>query len=144
MKHTETKDLSSGIFWVLTDDLALDCYMLLSFEVPCDRYGTPVGRHALQLNSKNGKTYNHQKVWETVVQQDSSYRPYNKKPYDYYPRGRVQIANNKAQIYLNQNIYTESVIKVIKEAFGLSPNAISQIRVVVDNSAHYCCWMDQP
>lgn len=142
-EHTGAKELSSGIFWVLTDDWELDSYTLLSFEIPCDIYGMPVGRHTVELNSKNGMTYNHKKVWETVVQKDSSYRPYNKKPFDYYPRGRVQIAHNKAQIYLNQNIYTESVIKDIQTAFGLSTETISQIRVLVDNSAHYGCWIDR-
>lgn len=137
------RELSSGIFWVLTDDREIGSYTLLPFEIPCDIQGTPIGGHTMELNSKNGMTYNHKKVWETVVQKDSSYRPYNKRPYDYYPRGRVQITNNKAQIYLNQNICTESIVEEIKTVFGLSQNTISQIRVVVDNSAHYACWMDQ-
>lgn len=141
--YTGTKELSSGIFWVLADNQKLDGYTLLSFTIPCDIYGTPLGGHVMELNSQNGLTYNHKKVWESVVQKDSSYRPYNKKPFDYYPRGRVQIANNKARIYLNQNICTESVIEDIKNAFGLSLDTISQIRVLVDNSTHYGCWMDQ-
>lgn len=143
MIHIKTKELSFGIFWILPDDSESDGYNLLSFEVPCDVYGTPFGSHTMELNSKNGRNYNHKKVWETVVQKDSAYRPYNRKPYNYYPRGRVQIANNKAQIYLNQNCNTESIIEKIKEAFGLSSHTISQIRVMVDHSEHYHCWMDQ-
>lgn len=126
----------------MTDDWEIENYKLLSFEIPCDINGTPLGHHLMELNSKNGMNYNHKKVWETVVQKDSSYRPYNKKPYDYYPRGRVQIANNKAQIYLNQNINIVCVIEEIKAAFGLSTDTISQIRISVDNSMHYRCWMD--
>lgn len=139
----EAKELSYGIFWVLTDDWELESHTLLSFEIPCDTYGTPLGNHTMKFNSKNGMNYNHKMVWETVVQADSAYRPYNKNPFDYYPRGRVQIANNKAQIYLNPNICTKCVIEEIKTAFGLSPDTISQIRVVADRSAHYRCCMDE-
>lgn len=129
---------------MLTDDSELSNYKLLTFTIPCDIHGTPVGRHTLELNSKNGMSYNHKKVWESFVQKQSCYRPYSKRPYDYYPRGRVQIANNKAKIYLNPNIYTEKVIEEIKNTFGLSPDTISQIRVLADHFAHYRCWMDQP
>lgn len=140
---TEAKELSSGIFWVLTDDRDLNSYEFIFFDIPCDTDGTPTGDHIMELNSKNGHTYNHKNVWETSIKNNSSYRPYNKKAYDYYPRGRVQISNNKADIYLNQNINIPNIINEIKTAFGLSAHNISKVRVVVDNSDHYQCWMDR-
>ena len=135
-------ELSSGIFWVLTDEIEIGTYRFIFFDIPCDVYGTPSGTHKMALNSKNGLTYNHKLLWETEVENNSSYRPYNKKAYDYYPRGRVQIANNKADIYLNPNINRPKIIEEIKQNFGLSSHSISKVRVINDNSAHYQCWID--
>lgn len=140
---TEAKELSSGIFWVLTDDKDISNYQFLFFDIPCDINGIPSGGHSMALNSKNGLTYNHKNVWEITIKSNPAYRPYNKRNYDYYPRGRVQIANNKADIYLNQNINKSSIIDEIKSAFGLSSHNISNVRIVVDNSDHYQCWMDE-
>lgn len=139
----EAKGLSSGIFWVLTDDRNISSYKFLFFNIPCDGHGTPTGGHTMELNSKNRLTYNHKNVWETAIKNVSAYRPYNKKAYDYYPRGRVQITNKKADVYLNQNINRANIIDEIKTAFGLSDHNISKVRVMVDNSNHYQCWMDR-
>lgn len=140
---SESTELSSGIFWVLTDDMDISEYKFLYFDIPCDKYGVPSGDNSIELNSKNGLTYNHEKIWNTVIKNDSNYRNYNNKSFDYYPRGRVQISNNKAIIYLNPNINTPEIIDEIKRSFGLYPRNISKVRVNVDNSSHYKCWMDE-
>jgi hypothetical protein len=140
---TEAKELSSGIFWVITDNRDISDYKVIFFDIPCDIDGTPTGTHTIALNSKNELTYNHKKIWETEIKINSNHRPYNKKDYDYYPRGRVRIANNRADIYLNPNINKSNIIDEIKRSFGLSSHNISNVRIMNDNSTHYQCWIDR-
>ena len=122
----------SGIFWVIDDDR-----QLLMFGIPCDERGNIVGTPALQPNSRSGKTYNHKITWETVVATDLIHKPYNKHPYNYFPRGRVEIANRCAVIFLNPYINQPDIVDEIKLKFGLVNHKITKIRIVEDNSFHY-------
>jgi len=137
------KQLCSGIFWVLSDSFDLSEFELLVFDIPCDSDGKPNNTHAIELNSKSGNTYNHKKLWESEVKNNSKYRPFNKKNYDYYPRGRVEISNNRASIYLNPHINKANFLDLIKENFGLLPENISEVRIIVDGSVHYQCFLDR-
>ena len=139
---TEAKQLCSGIFWKITESVDISDYNLLMFEIPCDVYGNHTGSHKIPLNAKSGGTYNHKLLWESEIKNNSAHRPYNKRPYDYYPRGRVEIANNKAVVYLNTHINKPPIINEIKLKFGLSNHNIPEVRVVVDGSAHYKCFLD--
>jgi hypothetical protein len=142
-RYTETANLCSGIFWVLTDNGEMENYKLLAFTIPCDARGIVTGRHTIPLNSKSGTTYNHKIMWESRVRNNPAYKPYNKKGYDYYPRGRVEVANNKAVIYLNPHINKPEIVDEIKDKFGLSEQNIGSVRVVADNSAHYGCFINK-
>jgi len=139
---TETKELSLGIFWVITESRTLDDYKLLAFNIPCDTNGNHQSNPEIQPNAKSGKSYNHKKLWENTIKNNPDHRPYNKKDYDYYPRGRVEISNNKATIFLNPAINVKKVIKDIKREFGLNEQNIPDIRIVVDGSVHYQCFID--
>jgi len=139
----ETKQLCSGIFWILSDSHDFSDYELLIFDIPCDSNGNPNNTHSIALNSKSGNTYNHKKLWESEVKNNSKYRPYNKKDYDHYPRGRVEISNNRATIYLNPHINKANFIDLIKERFGLFPDNISEVRIIADGSEHYQCFLDR-
>jgi len=110
--------LCAGIFWILSDYHDLSDYELLMFDIPCDSNGKPDNTHSIELNSKSGNTYNHKKLWDSEVKNNSKYRPFNKKDYDYYPRGRVEISNNRAIIYLNPHINEPKFINIIKQNFG--------------------------
>jgi hypothetical protein len=134
--------LCSGIFWVLSDSYDLSGYEFLPFKIPCDRDGKPDNTHTIELNSKSGTTYNHKKLWEDEVKNNSKYRPYNRKDYDYYPRGRVEVSNNKATIFLNPHINNHDFINLIKENFGLLSSNISEVKIVSDGSEHYQCFLD--
>jgi hypothetical protein len=96
--------------------------------------------HKIELNAKSRKTYNHKKFWKNEIQNNPHHKPHNKKSFDYYPRGRVAIANNRADIYLNQNINKPTILSEIKQRFGL--HGVSKVRVIVDNSTHYQCFID--
>jgi len=95
----------------------------------------------IALNAKSGNTYNHKKLWEDEIQTNPAYKPYNKKPYDHYPRGRVDISNNRVTIYLNPYINRDIIIAEIKQRFGLNTQNIPKVRVIVDNSEHYKCYI---
>ena len=140
---SKNHDLCAGIFWIITDDCDLDEYMLLSFEIPCDVFGNPSGTHTIELNAKSGNTYNHRKIWENEIKNKPIHKPYNKMDYNYYPRGRVEIANDRATIFLNPRIFEPCVISEIEKRFGLTQNNISERRVIADGAAHYECWLDE-
>jgi hypothetical protein len=134
--------LYRGIFWVISDGADFEDHILLAFKIACDRCGNITEAPPIPLNSKNGGTYNHKAVWDHQIKNNPAYKPYNKTAFDHYPRGRVEISNDKAVIYLNPFINRLIIIEKIKNAFGLNENNIRQIRVINDNSAHYACYLN--
>jgi hypothetical protein len=78
----------------------------------------------------------HEEVWEQMSRANAVPRG---KCYNYYPRGRVVIANGKAKIFLNRNISHESIIRLVAKSFELPEAA-----VFVDGSRHYDCFLDKP
>jgi hypothetical protein len=134
------KELCSGIFWIISDNYDLSDHKLLMFDIPCDPNGNPNNTHTIELNSKSGISYNHKKLWESEIKNNSEHRQYNKKDFDYYPRGRVQISHNRADIYLNPNINQPEFIEEIKQKFGLFK--IPEVRIITDGSVHYQCFLD--
>ena len=138
----EARQLCSGIFWILSDCYDLSDYELLKFGIPCDSNGKPNNTHSIELNSKSGNFYNHKKLWESEVKNNNKYRPYNKKDYDYYPRGRVEISSNRATVFLNPHINEPKFINAIKNNFGLFPYNNPKTRIIADGSVHYQCFLD--
>ena len=91
----------------------------------------PFDSRILEAIAKSGNTYNHNLLQE-------SEKPKN-KPFNYYPRGRVDInSNSKAVIYMNPNI-GEEFISEIKTAFVLNSDLI----IKYDRSEHYKCYLDR-
>ena len=96
----------------------------------------PVKNHF--SSAKSGITYNHEKLWSQLPQKLT-----HGKPYNYYPRGRVQINHGKAIIYLNPNIATEKVKQFLIQEFNLTArNGINKVVINVDGSNHYKCHLD--
>jgi len=137
------KQLCRGIFWVITDSYDLIDWQIIRFGIPCDSFGNIDSPPSLELNSKTGNSYNHKKVWESEVRNNNKYKPLNKKEYDYYPRGRVEISSNKAIIYLNPNINRSDIVNKIELEFGLSSHCITDVKVISDGSSHYQCFLDR-
>ena len=138
----KSKELSFGIFWIISDSEDLEDYKPLSFSVPYDTHGCPTDNPAIPLNSKSGTSYNHKVMWNEHVKNNPMHKPYNKKEYSHYPRGRVEISKGKAIIFLNPVICREPFISEIKSEFGLGEDNISNIKVVADNSSHYACFLN--
>ena len=135
MRLLEGKELSKGIFWI--KDIDNPEGSIVYFDIPCRSSGE-ILVYDDSINSKNGKTYNHEKTWNSLSRDITDGRDY-----DYYPRGRVDIRNGKADIFISPHLNTEDVINVIIDKFCLNKyNGINKIRVVVDGSDHYRCHLD--
>lgn len=110
------KEPSRGVFWIIDDEL----------------YSFPFVEDDTIGIAKSGLTYNHKKLWSDIKPKGCN------KPYNYYPRGRVDFTNKgKPIIYMNPNI-DESMIPDIKDMFGLRSDPV----VRYDNSEHYKCYLD--
>ena len=105
-----------GVFWIVEDKL-------LAYPFVDDSIGV----------SKSGLTYNHKKLWQEIKPAGSS------KPYNYYPRGRVDfLGNDKPVVWMNPNIDDSEWIPQIKIEFGLR----EEPKINWDFSEHYKCHLD--
>ena len=128
----KNEGISRGIFWVLADtEDELSPAHILMFAKGCDMDGIPVD--FIELNSSDGMSYNHKATWRALPKKTT-----HGKPFDYYPRGRVEIRNGKATIWLNANIL--HLADEIKRLFGLNGIPVS---VREDGSEHYKCHFDR-
>ena len=110
------KDPRRGVFWIIDG-------RLVAF---------PFYEDSMSGVAKSGNTYNHKKLWQDV-------RPNGcNKPYNYYPRGRVDIDNKgRFIIYMNPNVPDE-MISSIRSEFGIRTDPI----IRYDHSDHYKCYLD--
>ena len=122
-----SESVSKGIFWIIDGELVND-------RIPCDLNGAPLEPLSGNAVSKSGSTYNHKRYWDTLPKEIT-----HGKNYQYYPRGRVEIANGKAKIYLNQNVFTDEVKEKVVAAFNLTD---MPVRMIADGSKHYECYLD--
>ncbi len=107
-----------GVFWVIDNKL-------FAFPFSYDFYSIGI--------AKSGTTYNHKKLWLAIKPKGCN------KPYNYYPRGRVDFSNKgKPVVYLNPNIITDDIISAVKVEFGLS----EEPKIIADGSEHYKCYLD--
>ncbi len=109
-----------GIFWLIGGEL-------LNVKVTCNESGSAIQK--VQYSSKSGENFNHKAEWEQIPHKITKSKPYN-----YYPRGRVEIKNGKATVYLNPALNIDEITEIIKAEFGLS-----DIKTVFksDGSEHY-------
>lgn len=129
-----SNELYKGIFWIKNLDNIYnnDTY----YRLPCDEKGNiKESVYNQDVIAKTGNNFNHKKFWDTLPSSVT-----NNKSFDYYPRGRVEISNGKAIIFITQDLadYQKDVIDFIKEKFNLKvENGINKISVSFDGSNHY-------
>ena len=114
-------NIYKGVFWWIDEQL-------LCRKVLCDENGVPL--EEAEFTSKSGDNFNHQAEWQKLPRTITGGKPYN-----YYPRGRVEIKRGKATVYLNPVLNCQEVIEKITLEFGL--NTLSTVAVKSDGAAHY-------
>lgn len=120
--------LYKGVFWITAAQS--EQYF---FRNPCNSMGDITGATEYPLCSKDGTNYNHKILWSLLSKALTQ-----NKPFDYFPRGRVEIRNAKATVYLNPDINTEEVQSYTIGIFGLlKENGIDTVRFVSYGSNHY-------
>ncbi len=110
-------DSGKGVFWLIDGELLT---VLYDEDATCGI-------------SKSGTNYNHRLLWDHVKPKRCT------KPFDYFPRGRVEISNKgKPIVYMNRNIGEEYVPEIM-ERFGLKERPV----IHYDGSEHYMSHIDR-
>ena len=121
--------MKKGIFWCI--DFDTNHPRLIIVAIPCDRNG--VTNETVTFSAKSGESFNHKTKWSKLDKSITQGKPFN-----YYPRGRVEIRNGKATIFLNPDIHSEPVLRQIFDAFEIAANSgLKSIRIQRDGSWHY-------
>lgn len=121
--------MKKGIFWVT--DHNSEKPQLITVSVECSASG--YSDSPVSYSSKSGDNFNHKIEWQRLDRIVT-----NGLPYNYYPRGRVEIKNGKAIIYMNPDINKENVIEEIIASFDLKkPNELQSVTIKSDGSKHY-------
>ena len=82
--------------------------------------------------AKSGNTYVHKKLWKEVKPKGC------RQPYNYYPRGRIEInAKGNPIIFMNPHIETHFIPQIMFQ-FGLKELP----QIIYDSSEHYKCYLD--
>lgn len=135
----EDVKLYRGIFWI-TDINNVENSKLF-FTIPCDPNGyinDPEFQINQSMSSTGSDNYNHKKVWSCLSNDDT-----HGKPFDYYPRGRVEIHNGVAKIFHSPHIPQEELKLFVIDKFHLTKfNGIVKIKMIADGSNHYRCHYD--
>ena len=125
-------DMFKGIFWCYVICFDFDMYTrnLITVKVPCDGDGNPLEK--ADFSSKSGDNFNHKIEWDKISENNR-----NNHPYNYYPRGRVEINNGRIRIYANPVIICDEEAKgMIVKTFELKERE-KEIKWIADNSKHY-------
>ena len=120
--------MRKGIFWCANFDT--ECPELITVSAACDKNGD--SKELVRFSSKSGNNFNHRPEWERLDRSITAGRPFN-----YYPRGRVEIKNGKATVFLNPAINKECIVYRIMDAFELMTGELNCINIKSDGSSHY-------
>ena len=112
--------LHRGLFWYVEGEL-------IGFPVPCDEDGR---------TGVCGAENNHERLWRTLPR-----RIRRGRPYDFYPRGRVEVRHGKVTVYINPHICTDEIAAQLRRAFMLPDETVMCMKA--DGSRHYRCYMDE-
>lgn len=130
-KECDEERDKKGIFWIV-DRENLENNEPFLFRIPVDIVGKLCCLTEIPpFYSKYGDNYNYRKTWESYVPAEVR----QGKPYNYYPRGRVEIKEMfKAKIFLNPDIADEKIIAYIVEKFRLERR---DVKVIATKSKRY-------
>ena len=125
-----------GVFWCIAEtETELTEDNILDFRIQCGLDGAPYPYEIMV--DEIGLINNHKKIWGNIASRDKTHG----KPFNYYPRGRVEIKNGKIVIWINHILI--GLIPAIKSKFMLTNLGENNISVKVDGSAHYESHFDK-
>jgi hypothetical protein len=87
--------VQKGLFWVIDEDGER---RLLTYAVECDKNGVATGTSPA-YNSKKGDSFSHERSWAEAAK--GMHGRIRGKPWNHYPRGRVEVKDEKATVYFN-------------------------------------------
>lgn len=124
-----------GIFWIKDIENIYISFVCVKEEVNKDG----MVNDNSNINSRKGNNYNHRITLEKLEREVT-----DRKPYNYYPRGRVEIRNRKATIYAHPDICTREIMIMIINEFNLhKENNIDKVVMNPDYSKHYNCYLNE-
>ena len=122
--------MKKGIFWCRNH--RSDNPELIVITADCDQNGKTL-QSGVTFSSKSGDNFNHKAEWERMDR-----RITEGNPFDYWPRGRVEIRNGKAAVYLNPELNREAIVEKVMQVFELqNSETIRSVRIISDGSSHY-------
>ena len=133
--------MRKGLFWLIPVEIGNKnnpfheiLHMVLHYSALCDENGV-IAYGQPEYNSKKGNSYSHERSWSLVIK--GLPKELRDKPWNYFPRGRVEIANGKATVFFNPVLseIPEFEVLIIRE-FMLSE---IPVRFIPDFSNHYKC-----
>ena len=135
-EEQEKRDaLGKGLFWLVKNDS--EKFELFCIKILCYRDGETLER--VETGVCEREKLNHERAWAKLDKAVTQGKPYN-----YYPRGRVEIKKGKATIFLNPALNEEPIVEKICHSFGLMrENGLVDIRIKNDNSWHYRFLMEK-
>lgn len=129
MVLTEGIQLYRGIFWI--PDVNNVRSSNLYFTIPCDVFGDindPEFHIPDSMSSTGSDNYNHQRVWNSLERKYT-----HGKPFNYYPRGRVEISNGVAKVFHSPRIPQDELKQFVIDKFNLTQhNGIKKIKMIAD------------
>ena len=114
------KQQHKGVFWWVEGKF-------VAVKVPCDLSG--VALVPCEYSSKSDENFNHRAEWKKLPCSVTLGHPF-----DYYPRGRVEVKNGKTEIWLHPSLCEQWFLSTLVAEFGLD---LAVCRVRPDHSRHY-------
>ena len=126
--------LYRGVFWVTDTELSEDS--IIDVKIACTRDGRLTDADSDTQAEHLQKEINHKKIWAQLPHKVTL-----GKPFDYYPRGRVEVRKGgSVLIFCSPYICTDKLKEAISNLFGLTEqNGIKGVTLKADGSAHYRC-----
>ena len=128
-KQEQRVALGKGLFWLVKNES--EKFELFCIKILCYRDGETLEK--VETGACESEKLNHKRAWAKLDKQITRGKPYN-----YYPRGRVEIKKGKATIFLNPVCNQQEIVEKICRSFGLTrENGLTDVRIKNDNSWHY-------
>ena len=130
LRKEKEKPMNRGLFWCTDRKTDPPAFITVHISGAED--------HSAQTNvtrfvSTSADHLNHRAEWSKLPKSVTGGEAFN-----YYPRGRVEIQNHIARIFLNPVLCEDLIVSRIKDIFGLMNDPeIRTIRVIADGSIHY-------